>query len=151
MKVIFLDLDGVVNSLRSAIAFGNYPHELPKDRRLFDPVALGLVRRICKETGAVIVISSTWRRSHHKDVLKKSLNLDIIGCTPAFNSPDTRRGHEIKEWLDYRGPQVEKYCIIDDDSDVLNEQLPFFVKVYGDAGLSAQNYQEAIKILGKLP
>lgn len=151
MKVLFLDLDGCLNSLRSAIAFGNYPHKLPEDRRLFDPIALGLVRRICKETGAVIVISSTWRRSHTKDVLKKALNLDIIGVTPASNKPDVKRGDEIKEWLDYRGPQVEKYCIIDDDSDMLPEQMPFFVKVYGDAGLSAQNYQEAIKILGKLP
>jgi hypothetical protein len=151
MKILVLDFDGVLNSLRSAMAFGNYPHRLPQDLALFDPVALGIVRRLCAETGAVVVISSTWRRSHARVVIAEALGLEVVGCTPAYNACGVKRGDEIQQWLDSHAQQVEKYCILDDDSDMLEHQMPFFVKCDGEVGVSAQNYKDALSILGKIP
>lgn len=47
MKVIFLDFDGVITS---------------KNGYSLDPEKMELVKRICDETGAYIVVSSSWRR-----------------------------------------------------------------------------------------
>jgi len=56
------------------------------------------------------------------------------------------RGNEVKEWLD-RHPEVDKYVILDDDSDFLEDQKPFFVQTNSDDGFSANNYMAAEKIL----
>ena len=53
MKVIFLDIDGVLNCSKT-----RNPRKLPYvvDKRL-----LALLKRMLKRTGAKIVLSSTWR------------------------------------------------------------------------------------------
>lgn len=172
MKILFLDIDGVLNSQRSFAAFQHREkRNLPsaKDSQLayfykittrtLDKVAVGLVNRVVKETGAKVVLTST----HRKHFLKRDgvheefcildiqiylkalgLKIDMIDATPV-----TARGHrgtEIKQWLDSR-KDVEAYAIIDDDSDMLQEQLPFFVKTPGSDGMSFENYRDLRKIL----
>ena len=44
------------------------------------------------------------------------------------------RGHEIQEWLD-KHPEVTRYAILDDDSDMLPEQMPNFFKTTFQNGL----------------
>ena len=59
MKVIFLDIDGVMNCRRSVKA------DIANDRRpysSFDPDCVNALNQIIKETDAVIVVSSVWRR-----------------------------------------------------------------------------------------
>lgn len=47
MKILFLDIDGVLNSDRSNMAFSGYPHSFSDaDMAKFDNVALGLLRRL---------------------------------------------------------------------------------------------------------
>jgi hypothetical protein len=48
---------------------------------------------------------------------------EVIDVTPVLN---THRGEEIEYWLQENW--VDRYCIIDDDSDMLPEQMPYFVK-----------------------
>jgi hypothetical protein len=141
MKVIFLDIDGVLNV---------YCESRDKWGCTFHKHLVDNLRYIIKKTGAKIVISSTWRSGFVMDDgsyvdgltglkqmwIDRNLPGDIIDITP--NSQDVvesgytefydlvDRGHEIKLWLD-KNP-VENYCIIDDDNDFLTEQRGNFVR-----------------------
>lgn len=56
------------------------------------------------------------------------------------------RGAEIQAWLDAH-PEVTKYVIIDDQSDMLPSQMNNFVKVNQWYGLTMQDANKAINIL----
>ena len=152
MKLIFLDVDGVINSTRSAVAYGNFPSPPDGYHRYskFDDIAVRMIRRACKECDAQIVLSSTWRLCSDEEFMafRKTLKLPMGACTPRLIGE--KRGVEIKQWLDSH-PQhnVEKYAIVDDDSDMLPEQINNFVKVDGRNGFSFGNYQRLVEILGK--
>ena len=145
-KIIFLDIDGVILSVRSAAAFGGYPWRVRKeDLKLFDPIAVGLIRRACKERGAKIVLSSVWRFTVGYKLLAERLDLPMIDSTPLNHSGESRGG-EIKKWLEQH-PGVKTYAIVDDDTDMLNEQIPFFVDVDSKNGFSWNNYEKLMVIL----
>lgn len=154
MKLIFLDIDGVLNDeksiqARSAGADG------------WKPEAVDQLKRVIEETGAKIVISSTWKLGiklaaegvdDSRTELKKGFkffNLPAwIGVTPTRFSND-HRGVEIKWYLE-KYPEITKYVIVDDRTDMLDEQEPFFVKTefYGDnGGLTPEHADRAIEIL----
>jgi len=66
MKVLFLDFDGVLNHHRWFSDFLAREGREPlfggdDDVDHFDPACVERVNRICRETGAVICISSAWR------------------------------------------------------------------------------------------
>jgi hypothetical protein len=144
MKVIFLDIDGVLNSVESAMALGGYPYLLDQIE-LFDNVALGLIQRLVRQTGAKVVISSTWRKTHDVAEFEPALVIPVIGKT--CNSRSGRRGEEIAVYLE-GNPQIENYVIIDDDSDMLECQLDNFVKTSGLVGFTIHDYTKACRVLG---
>ena len=160
MKVIFLDLDGVLNSERSFLAAAPIDPMEPSyheylTQRTIDPVAVGLLNRLALQLDARIVISSTHRKHFERsaDPLAEmqayfgQLGVDaarIIGATPSLHK---ERGHEIQHWLD-RQPWVTDYVILDDSTDMLLSQLDHFVRVDGLVGLTAANYYQASSILG---
>ena len=115
-KVIFLDIDGVLNS-KSA------------DMRILDHKAIALLKKLVEKYKAVIVITSVWRKfDWPQRILRAFLkagweNPPIIDKTPVLF---TTRGKEIQSWLSQN--QVESFVIIDDDSDMLPEHLNNFVK-----------------------
>lgn len=145
MKIIFLDIDGVLNSHRTLVAFNGFPHGVDGYHRgQFDEVAIGLVRHLCKISDAVIVLSSSWRIIHDYRDIGKALELPIIDQTPSLAEC---RGAEIAMWLGERN-DIETYVILDDDSDMLDGQLPRFVQTSHFNGLSWENAQQAAEILG---
>ncbi len=89
MKVVFLDFDGVLNSHlfmleersqgRSGVAG-------------LDPKAVAHVNHICGQTGAVIVVSSSWRYGRTLGQLKDMLR--EAGCTAVVRGA-TPLPHEI--------------------------------------------------------
>lgn len=144
MKVLFLDIDGVLNSRRSATAFGGYPWDFDeKGMSRFDMVAFRLIQKLVKETGCKIVLSSTWRIGRTIEETSKGLDVEVIGHTPQLSAC---RGEEIKEWLSLN--KVDKYAIVDDDGDMLDEQKPFFVQTNPIEGLSYINYDHLLHLLG---
>ena len=145
MKVLFLDVDGVLNSHRSAIAYGAMPwaHELP-DVSKFDHVAVGLIRGIAIASGAFIVLSSAWRTCSNWGMLGPALRLPIMDRTPRLLGP---RGKEIAAWLADH-PAVTQYAIVDDDPDMLPEQMPYFVKTHMHNGLTWQDAERLAELLG---
>lgn len=148
MKVIFLDIDGVLLSHRSVVAFGRWPNDLtPDDVAKFDPIALALLRNFCAASGAKIVLSSTWRILHAWQKVGDKLDLPLIDATPRMLGP---RGREIAAWLSGH-PEVERYAIIDDDSDMLPEQLPFFVHCDGRNGFTWPEFEKMCAIFSINP
>lgn len=142
-SILFLDFDGVINSVRSATAFGGYPWNVNKESlRLFDPIAINLIRKLCNEHNVKIVLSSTWRKGFNFNALAKVLDLPIIDQTPIKLSAS--RGQEIQLWLDTH-PGVE-YAILDDDADMLETQMSRFIKTDPYEGLSWKCYERLCKL-----
>lgn len=130
MKVLFLDCDGVLNS-EANMKQGLFNTIFPVDQYM-----AFLVGKIQLETDCKVVLSSSWR--HHKesvDRIHKQL-VPIYDITPDNPSGVYERGHEIKAWLDNCKYKVERYAILDDDSDMLPEQLPNFFKTDWKTGLT---------------
>lgn len=142
MKVLFLDIDGVLNSCRTAVAFGGYPMKL-EHLGAFDGVAVRLIQRMCDIGGVKVVLSSAWRLDYTAEEVAKALDLPVIDRTPVF--PLGPRGKEIQHWLDNN--HWTSYAIVDDDADMLPEQRAFFVKTEHEEGLSFKNYQRLCQIL----
>ena len=147
MRVIFLDIDGVLNSTRTCIATGGYPGEEleAKDLTRFDWIAIGLLRRLCESSGIQIVLSSSWRIIVDIKKLGDAMGLPIIDKTPVLASS---RGNEIARWLSEH-PEVEQWAIIDDDSDMLDSQRSRFVRTDGHEGYSWVNHLELCDIFGE--
>lgn len=137
MNILFLDIDGVLNSTRSAHGLGGLPHDIYEEQlALFDRVAVGLIRQLCKDANAQIVLSSSWRILTPFAELGKVLELPIIDATD--KEPDIR-GNQIQRWLD-KNPEVKRYAIVDDDRDMLRSQMPYFVKTDNAEGLLYHDY-----------
>ena len=148
-RVLFLDLDGVLNSSRTCLAFGDYPHGLDDASvAKFDPVSLRLVRNLCRAAGLVIVLSSAWRRIHKFSDVAAALDLPIVGATPM--SETGFRGGEIAEWLADH-PEVSSWAIIDDDTDMLPGQLPRFVRTAGQDGMLWSDFARLCALFGVTP
>lgn len=145
MKVVFLDIDGVLNSHRTAVAFGGYPHEVDGyHRAMFDEVSIALIRGIVKAAEAKVVLSSTWRLTHSCELVGAALEMPIIDRTPSLLGG---RGKEIKAWLDNH-VEVTSYAIVDDDSDMLPEQSPYFVHTSQFDGLRWDDACKLAELMG---
>lgn len=141
MKVLFLDIDGVVNCATTSQRFD---HTIG-----IDPFMALLVWRIVENTDAKIVLSSSWR--YYPDSMKEVEKrvMPFIDTTPRSQGL-TSRGHEIRQWLQAH-PEVEKYAILDDNSDMLEEQMPNFFKTTWDTGLTEEIAEKVVEHLGVKP
>jgi hypothetical protein len=148
---LFLDVDGVLNSMRSIVAFRDCREEH------LDQVAIRLFDRLClalSENGHTprVVISSTWRMmrpriSWWNDFFasRGCAGVSVVGCTPVFqdNEPN-RRGREVARWMKERAPGAFYVCL-DDDSDFLPNQP--LVLVDPDYGLRVCDIDAAYRAL----
>jgi hypothetical protein len=114
MRVIFLDIDGVLNC-----ASTRNPRKLPYvvDRKL-----LKRFIRLVERTRAKVVLSSTWRYDPAGLFSARHWGIPFIDVIP--DMPGKPRCVEIKAWLK-RHPDVARFAIVDDDDDELDE-LPLF-------------------------
>src|SRR5690349_14591750 len=98
MKIIFLDIDGVLNSARTAIVNGGYPRNFSdRDMTMFDPVAIKFFQKLSKDNNDIkFVLSSTWRKDLGYQATAVALHLPIICQTPDLKHGV--RGDEVKSW-----------------------------------------------------
>jgi hypothetical protein len=116
----------------------------------FNPISVELLKKLIDETDAKIVISSSWRfgakqllfKELSKTGLKKYLHKHWE--TPQLYR--NKRGNEIKLWLNHH-IEVNKYVIIDDADEILDEQVEYFIRTKIETGFGEENYQRAKKIL----
>lgn len=153
MKVIFLDIDGVLNCDRSWFL---RDHSIKYDcvreytRSSIDEYAVKLVNFLAKDTGARIIISSSHRHYYQKDLAGLNeymrymgLDQNIWGMTPWLG---TRRGHEIAMSLTEH-KEITHYVILDDDGDMLTGQMNNFVQTDGRLGFQMPDFIKALEIL----
>lgn len=163
MKILFLDIDGVLNH-DSWFKSKEYK-KCSSDWRvsMFDPACVSRVNKILQETGARLVVSSSWRdMSDLPDIFKRiglPTNFDVtpfadnvFNLNPLqemFGEEDIRywRGSEIQWYLDHNVTEDYTYCILDDDHDMLPKQLEYFVSTSNPYGLTDKLMYKAIDIL----
>jgi hypothetical protein len=147
MVVLFLDIDGVLNSDRY---FDIRSPEPSAGQAIgawdIDPVAVQRLNRVVEATGAIVVLSSDWRKTDagrpgvtdtQNALCIRGATFDIHSSTPVLTTEErieyfgvswsgnyTPRGFEIQRWLDEH-PEVERFAIVDDDADMrhLSERL----------------------------
>jgi len=127
MKIIFLDVDGVLND--------NSGYHL-------DDFRLKLLKRIIKQTDAKIVVSSTWRLSK-LSLLQKKLNkydLKIYSQTDVLD----KRENEIHSWLNKNYDLNISQWVSIDDMDMILDDV-HFVQTYN--GITEKDTCEIIKKL----
>lgn len=149
MNIIFLDVDGVLNSKNKLISVYNKTKKPHSGYNYpFDEDCLENLRILVQLTNSKLVITSTWRM---EDVginsllnILKIYNLDeeVIGYTPVLG---TKRELEIKEFLASLDNEPN-FIILDDDSD-FNELLPYLIKTNIQTGLSRNDVESAVKKL----
>lgn len=154
MKVIFTDVDGVLNE-------DTTPTRTQSRVIFIDEEKLLRLKRIVDATGAKIVLSSTWRYDrddpkYNGDFLElreafHNVGLDFYDFTP-IDAIGIRRGMEIRAWLGLHRGEVDRFIILDDELFDFEERglLPRLVKtVFWDGGLTEELTQEAIDLLMK--
>jgi hypothetical protein len=154
MKIIFLDIDGVLNS----VMYDAHRLEERADNRI-DMTRVKLLADIVNATEAKIVLSSTWREDWDKsselcgsdgEYINECLSrydISIMDKTPCFNYSDDRQ-YEIRTWLAYHSNEVESFVILDDINSgwgVLSNNA-VITNPYG-YGLEESHVQKAIDIL----
>lgn len=121
MKVLFLDIDGVLNSTRYMLELKEKGQEFRYDKHMC-PLSMRVLNEVLEKSGAKVVISSSWRIVHSLKEIEEVLvsngfKGEIIGVTPKGTGLTRVRGHEIKDWL-MQNPGVTHFAIVDDDSDM---------------------------------
>ena len=149
LKVIFLDIDGVLS------LFGE---------RGLCGTRLDLFADIVKQTGAEVVLSSTWRHPHCREQrmrLQQELgrrDVEFFGMTPILDNPvgtiglvqSVTRGTEIGAWLASakRRHEISAFVILDDDpSNEMGELQHALVKCDGYQGLTPNIAAEVVRRL----
>lgn len=153
MKVIFLDIDGVLNSDEY---FEKVVHSnIQGIERDVDVEKIKLLKKAIDETGAKIVLISSWRYTKNAQSLKELLaNYGIYTTSTPFIQ--NKRGLEIKQWLS-DNQNVEDFVILDDEiSDSYDEELINKLIKISDGnghnlgeGLLPKDIDEIIKRLGR--
>ncbi len=152
MKLIFLDIDGVLNG-------HNFCHEAKSN--LINRDCVTRLNRIIHETGARVVLSSAWRYMIHggaqtiagfEYMLRThgvTDQLKIVGITCKDETEDCEtRGKQISRYGDECSEDVEAYIVLDDEQyDIRGHGHPL-IQTDGTVGLSDFDAYQAIEALG---
>lgn len=161
MKVIFLDVDGVLN----CIGWLKKHEGESYDQNSIDSSKVELLAEIIDRTGAKVVLSSTWRhiRGHDEnprypmfdylvDTLRKC-DIEIMDYTPLINDD---RPKEIRAWLNDAPFEIESFVSLDDDFREKDYQKQGIFRrlihtTYWDmdGGLKQEHVERAVKLLNE--
>lgn len=142
-RLIFVDVDGVLINLTTLL------------REEAVPDCVACLNWLTDQTGAGIVISSSWRKTGLTVMRAKfrewGVTGQVVGATPYFGRvivPPWRgfpRGMEIQAYLSLVGP-VKSFVILDDEADMLH-LLPKLVQTSYTTGLTPAAAELARQIL----
>ena len=116
-RIIFLDIDGVLNSVK-------YDRERTDKEGNIDETRMVLLKELVDSTNAEIVLSSSWRKHWSIDDDKcdhigidlnstfQKYGLKISDKTPVLSALE--RSIEIQTWLDEHLCEIQSFVIIDD-------------------------------------
>lgn len=151
MKIIFLDIDGVINTSSSGTSGA-----IPKPK--LNKSAISALNSIIEELPEVrFVLSSRWRVDYGYTETIRYLKENgfkglFVGQTPNFDKPSTenlkpRRRYEIEKYLDENNIRGE-FVIIDDNPD-LGRLASRQIKTRWSSGFTAGRVRDVLRILQK--
>lgn len=144
MKVIFLDIDGVLNS---------HSFLMTNKSALFDPDKIKILKKVVRETEAELILHSTLRDHFKSDMTPVTApaceltdmlfeeGMFLIDKTNEENDRET----SIKKWLEKN--HVKNYCIIDDEKKLFSSEVSHLVAPCKDEGIDEECAKKAIYIL----
>lgn len=146
MKILFLDIDGVLNNDvtveritgRGAL-YNGYLGINPYLRDIY-------LTWLKKYPDVAIVLSSSWRQHEPMKEELKSQGIYWIDQTPSLGL----RSSEVERWLfaaDHRGYGITHYAILDDFELFEGEQIDHFIKTNPKIGVTESDLAKVAKIL----
>ena len=160
MKLVFLDFDGVLNGLEST-----HPEETgvePPEPHFewsaaqLDHDKIMRLNRIVKETGAYVVLITSWKSAHGHDFICRILRYKgfegfILGfieqISRSMKNQFLYRADEIEHWLDHV-PGITSYVILDDMN--MHQLKDRHVQTDMEVGLQDEHIEKAVEILNRL-
>lgn len=148
-KVIFLDIDGVLNDV--------FTDERSPDGFIgLNPIMIDRLRLVIDQTGATVVLVSTWKnewdvnpdeRSTDGEYLHNTLQAHGVRIFDKTQDSTSDRGHGIVRYLQSH-PEIQKWVVLDDQVFFDYEEcgiIDHLVRTrYGFGGLTNQLAEEAI-------
>lgn len=155
-KLIFLDIDGVLNCAMTTQRFS-------QGMRGIDPELVAELMVILQETDARIVISSSWRHMGLptiKEIMSDNVGPSVadyvfnrvLGVTPTFRGARVR-GREIEAWLTHNKPGIgeEWRFVILDDHDDMEPYKDHLYQTDDASGLTEEIGRKVISYLNSEP
>lgn len=153
MKVIFLDVDGVLNYVGCDSSYGGL--------YFVDEEKLRMLADLVERTNAKIVLTSTWRHGfvdllNGEETFEADLyqalaealeehNLSIYDCT---GEEEENRGAEIETWITSIEEPLGAFVILDDMGiEQFGEYGKYLVQTNINTGLEVHHIDQAIQIL----
>ena len=145
MKLIFLDIDGVLNSVT-----GKEPYVSDMEVE-----KLKLLKKLIDDSGSSGVVITSDRKYSKVDMEDKTEAFDqfeifIVGETRRPNQDDLEdnRGKQIMDYLSSSKKDIDRIVILDDNDDgISNFFKEEFILVNRFFGLNDSVYQKALEIL----
>lgn len=160
-NVIFLDVDGVLNS-----EVWNEKHQREiQDGLLIDSVKVKLLGELVRQTEARLVLHSGWRfwfdknlqpvkreAEYLRELLQKE-QMEIYSVTPDFSTEEIRRtkrfslvkAGEIRAWLEEHR-EVKSWIVLDDldlnDEEIKRRQI----RTNNKTGLTKEDVEKAMRL-----
>lgn len=168
MKILFLDMDGVLNSHEFLYTKRNasrtrWNGTVESWATMVDPEAVERLNKVIEATGAEICLSSSWRYAFRHalpkftEVLRAKgyLGPDVKYRTPTghempkgYSSGNVViRGQEVATWL-HEHPGVTHYAIVDDSND-FGPLLDRLVQTRWSTGMLDEHVAPLIEMLGR--
>lgn len=145
-RIIFLDIDGVLNHWSSPPAPRYFPCE---------PTNVACLNTLIASTGAGIVVSSDWRNIMSWErlctiLVRRGVCGEFVGKTPSLDreGPFGRRpvrGHEVDLWL--KEERFEGEFVILDDRGDLEPHGHRLVRTNPEVGLVEKDVERAVGML----
>ena len=147
MKIVFLDIDGVING---------HEHCHLKEGVRINPKPASYLNNLLERSGAKVVLISSWRRwindghmtchGFSRVLWSHGVDAKVIDALPAYDESKSHRDdrrEKLLQWLEDH-PEVTSYVILDD----LDLQLENLIRPNPAIGLMPVNVTEALQILG---
>lgn len=147
IKLIFLDVDGVLN-------YSGCKDKIDGMRGI-ERSRVALLNKIIEHTGAVCVLSSTWRIVHPLSDMTRLLEErgfkgQLVDKTPIGSAQGRERGYEIDDWLrnTTRAAPIKSFIILDDHNDMVMWKHRL-IQTDDDVGLTPHDVDLAIAALNE--
>lgn len=137
MKVIFLDIDGVLNT---------------KIKGVIEESKLIYLRKIIDATGAVVFITSLWSAFNTiglNELIQQLNDYDIVCIDYIHNHSLKMKDEHVEEYLSSH-PEITSYVIVDDNEYEFEKKFPLhFVQTNTRYGLTEKDSIKIISILNE--